>query len=159
MKETMLDVLVYLFENYLDADGPAAPDHDTVREELEDLGFAGHDIDKALSWLEELALNLRDSNDLTTQAPHSLRHYTEREARRIDPECQGFLIYLESNGILDHTSRELVIDRAMALESEDITLEQIKWVALLVLFNQPGQEAAFAWMHDLVYDMPSESLH
>ena len=47
----------------------------------------------------------------------------------------------------------------MALESEDISLEQLKWVALLVLFNQPGQEAAFAWMHDLVYDMPSVSLH
>ncbi len=159
MKENMLDVLVYLFENYLDTDGPATPDQDTVREELEELGFAGHDIDKALSWLEELAIYQRDPNDLTSQAPHSLRHYTTLEARRIDPGCQGFLLYLESIGILDHASRELVIDRAMALENEDITLEQIKWVTLLVLFNQPGREAAFAWMHDLVYDMPSGSLH
>ncbi len=159
MKETMLDVLVYLFENYLDTDGPAAPDQDTVREELEELGFAGTDIDKALSWLEELAVSQRDPGDLASHAPHSLRHYTAAEARRIDTECQGFLLYLDSNGILDHASRELAIDRAMALEGEDITLEQLKWVVLLVLFNQPGQEAAFAWMHDLVYDMPTGTLH
>ncbi|GAB4352407.1 MAG: DUF494 family protein [Gammaproteobacteria bacterium] len=159
MKENVLDVLVYLFENYLDADGQSAPDEDTVREELEELGFPGNDIEKALRWLEELANFQRTGKVPHVQAAHSLRHYTVQETRRIDPDSQGFLLYLEQNGILDNISRELVIDRAMALEGDDITLEQIKWVVLLVLFNQPGQEAAFAWMHDLVYDVPSGMLH
>ena len=53
---------------------------------------------------------------------------------------------------MDPIRRELVIDRVMALESEEIDLEQLKWLILLVLFNQPGQEAAFAWMEDLVFE-------
>ena len=57
------------------------------------------------------------------------------------------------------TSRELVIDRVMALESEEIDLDQLKWVVLMVLFNQPGSEAAFAWMEDLVLDEVVGQLH
>jgi Smg protein len=47
----------------------------------------------------------------------------------------------------------------MALDSEDFDLEQLKWVVLMVLFKQPGQEAAYAWMEDLVFDNTSNSLH
>lgn len=159
MKENVLDVLVYLFENYMDTENHAAPDQDALKQELVELGFSPTDIDKALRWLEELGSYLHAQDELPAQGYHSLRHYVAQESRRIDTECQGFLLYLEQNGILDHASRELAIDRAMALENEDITLEQIKWVVLLVLFNQPGREAAFAWMHDLVYDIPTEHLH
>ena len=33
----------------------------------------------------------------------------------------------------------------------DIDVEQVKWVVLMVLFSQPGQEVAFSRMEDLVY--------
>jgi Smg protein len=62
-------------------------------------------------------------------------------------------------GVLTPTSRELAIDRAMALESEDFDLDQLKWVVLMVLFNQPGQEAAYTWVEDLVFDDAVNSLH
>jgi Smg protein len=39
----------------------------------------------------------------------------------------------------------------MALEEEDMDVERLKWVILLVLSSQPGEEAAFAWMEDLVF--------
>ena len=32
-------------------------------------------------------------------------------------------------------------------------------VILMVLFNQPGQEQAYAWMEDLVFDGVQEHLH
>jgi Smg protein len=47
----------------------------------------------------------------------------------------------------------------MALESDEVELEQLKWVVLMVLFNQPGQEAAVAWMEDLVLDEMVGQLH
>ena len=56
-------------------------------------------------------------------------------------------------------SRELVIDRVMALEDEEIDLDQLKWVVLMVLFNQPGRESAYAWMEDLVIDQVGERLN
>ena len=44
----------------------------------------------------------------------------------------------------------MVIDRVMALEAEEIDLEQLKWVVLMVLFNQPGQEQAYDLLEDWV---------
>jgi Smg protein len=62
-------------------------------------------------------------------------------------------------GVLDHTIRETVIDRVMALDSEEVDLEQLKWVILMVLFNQPGNEAAAAWMEDIVIDEVAGQIH
>jgi len=46
---------------------------------------------------------------------------------------------------------ELVIDRLLALDTDDIDTEQIKWVVMMVLFSQPGQEQSYARMEDLVF--------
>jgi len=50
-------------------------------------------------------------------------------------------------------------DGLMALETEDFDLGQLKWVILMVLFNQPGEEAAYAWVEDLVFDTMASGLH
>ncbi len=68
-------------------------------------------------------------------------------------------MFLADSGILTPGNRELVIDRFMALEDEEADLETLKWVVLIVLFNQPGQEAAFAWMENLVFDDQPEFVH
>ncbi len=68
-------------------------------------------------------------------------------------------MFLENIGVLDGSDREMVIDRLMALETEEIELQQLKWVVLMVLFNQPGKEAAFTWVEDLVMDEFNASLH
>ena len=68
-------------------------------------------------------------------------------------------MYLENAGILDAQRRELILDRVLALETDEITLDDIKWVVLMVLFNQPGQEANFAWMEDLMFDSEQEYRH
>lgn len=68
-------------------------------------------------------------------------------------------MYLENIGILDAQRRELVLDRLMALDAEEITLEDMKWVVLMVLFNQPGQEANYAWMEDFMFDSEQEYRH
>ena len=47
----------------------------------------------------------------------------------------------------------------MALEEADIDLEEVKWVVLMVLFNQPGQEANYAWMEDLMFEEEGEYRH
>ena len=49
--------------------------------------------------------------------------------------------------------------RLLALESTDIDVEQIKWVVLMVLFSQPGQELAYARMEDLVFEETSDLMH
>ena len=47
----------------------------------------------------------------------------------------------------------------MALDSDDIDINQLKWVVLMVLCNQPGNEQAFLWMEGLMAEDAHEALH
>ncbi len=160
MKENVLDVLMYLFEHCVDSGSDFVPDIDAMRDHLGYAGFQRVDIDKAFSWLEGLYEARENTIHPAINAlHHSTRIFTQQEYDRLDTECRGFLLFLEQSGILDPVSRELVIDRAMALEGHDIDLDHLKWVILMVLFNQPGQEAAYAWMEDLLYEDVVEQIH
>jgi Smg protein len=69
------------------------------------------------------------------------------------------LLHLEQIGILEPPQRELVIDRLLALDNEEIDVEQAKWVVMMVLFSQPGQQDAYAQMEDLVFADDSTWVH
>lgn len=159
MKENVLDVLMYLFENYMDEGPEFNPDQESLMAELAQAGFPATEINKAFTWLEGLASLREQGVPATGGAMQSMRFYSRDEAEKISLEARGFLMFLEQNGVLDATTRELVIDRIMALEAEEIDLEQLKWVILMVLFNQPGQEQAYAWMEDLVFNEAQGQLH
>ncbi len=152
MKENVLDVLMYLFENYLDDDTDNQPDRESLTVELEEAGFPGAEINKAFDWLEALAANQSADPTTSIRSHGSIRVYTDSEMARLDAECRGFLLYLENMGVLDPSQREIIVERIMALEAAEIDIEQVKWIILMVLFNQPGQELAFARMEDLVFE-------
>ncbi|MDZ7645199.1 MAG: DUF494 domain-containing protein [Woeseiaceae bacterium] len=158
MKENVLDVLMYLFETYIDADEEPEPNQNVLRSELVRAGFGSGEIDRALEWLDGLTDN-HDSLAIHPQTSHGTRVYNEVEHERLDIECRGFIAYLEQIGILSPPQREILIDRLLALESHDIDVEQIKWVVLMVLFSQPGQEIAYARMEDLVFEENTGLLH
>ncbi|MDH5369112.1 MAG: DUF494 family protein [Gammaproteobacteria bacterium] len=158
MKENILDVLMYLFENYMNDEIEFDTDEESLRTELEQAGFHKAEISKAFLWLEGLA-GLQDGVEPLAFNAESIRVYTDEETEKLDLDSRGFLMFLEQTGVLDHNTREMVIDRVMALESEEIDLEQLKWVVLMVLFNQPGREAAYAWMEDLVFEEMPGILH
>ena len=151
MKENILEVLMYLFENYMNDEIEFDTDEESLRTELEEAGFQKVEISKAFVWLEGLA-GLQDGTVPLAFSAESIRVYTAEESEKLDLDSRGFLMFLEQTGVLDHNLREMVIDRVMALESEEIDLEQLKWVVLMVLFNQPGHEAAYAWMEDMVFE-------
>jgi len=173
MKENVLDLLMYLFENYIYDEPEATPDRDTLSQSLEEVGFSSREIERAFAWLDELAeqrqvaiMNRPDSQTPasipafpTTQVPKSCRIFNAQELQRLDVDARGLLLYLENVGVLDPISRELVIDRLMALDAEEVAMEEVKWVVLMVLFNQPGQEANYAWMEDLMFDEEGEYRH
>jgi len=157
MKETILDVLLFLFENYFYDDPDAVRDRDSLQHGLIQAGFSPAEISKAFDWLEELANQRPAVEDSRADGP--VRVYAQAETDRLDPECLGFLMFLEQHGVLDADRRELVIDRAMALDQEEVDLDDLKWVVLMVLFNQPGAEAAFAWMETQMFGDDPEPIH
>jgi len=158
MKENVLDVLMYLFETYVDADEEPEADQNELRDELSRAGFGDPEIDRALDWLDGLTEH-QDSLAYSAQTENGTRVYIDIERDRLDVSCRGYISYLEQIGILTPPQREILIDRLLALETHDIDVEQIKWVVLMVLFSQPGQELAYARMEDLVFEEGAGSVH
>jgi Smg protein len=158
MKENVLDVLMYLFENYFYDEPEDQPDRASMEENLHEAGFSNGEIDKAFEWLDGLA-EQRFQPEFSMRTAEPIRIFIDTEINRLDTSCRDFLMYLSNAGILDAQRRELVLDRLMALESDEIALEDVKWVVLMVLFNQPGQEVNFAWMEDLMFDTDQDYRH
>ncbi|MGB0956156.1 MAG: DUF494 family protein [Panacagrimonas sp.] len=148
MKETVLDVLMYLFENYQHGEFSDADNQDTLRDELIAAGFPEDEVNHAFTWLDGLS-DHRQQPALFGPTG-AMRIYAAEEQMRLSTDCRGFLLYLEQLGILDSAAREVVIDRLMAF-SDEIDLERVKWVCLLVLVNQPDGEDAFEHLEDMVY--------
>ena len=157
MKENVFDVLLYLFENYIDTEDTNKPDKDTLEGELERVGFPELEINKAFDWLE--SMTVVTDEELVEPFELSMRFYAEAELERLDVACRGYLLFLEQVGVLDNDTREIVIERVMALDTDEIDLEQLKWVVLMVLFYQPGREVAYAWMEDLVFEDLEAVIH
>jgi len=158
MKENVLDVLMYLFENYIYDEPDDTPDRDSLENTLHEAGFTAGEINKAFNWLDALA-EQRHLPGMSDGLDKPVRVFANSELQRLDTASQGFLIYLENVGILNPDCRELVLDRLLALDAEEVTIEDVKWVILMVLFNQPGQEANYAWMEELLFDSAAEYRH
>ena len=160
MKESVFDVLMYLFENYMDEGPEFNPDQDALTDELTEAGFPRGEISKAFHWLEELSTLREQGVEYARPATaRALRYYTHAEREKLTAECRGFLLFMEQSGVLDAVTREVVIDRAMALEVEELGVDQLKWVTLMVLFNRPGQDHHYELLEDLVFDEMQGHLH
>ena len=156
MKESVMDVLLYLFQHYIDNE-EGQPDKATLESELERVGFPTGEINKAISWLENMTILAEATDD--TNPITAMRFYTTQEQAILNTACRGYLLFLEQVGILEPETREIVIERVMALDNQDIELEHLKWVVLMVLFYQPNREVAYAWMEDLVFDDIEAGIH
>ncbi len=155
MNEDIFDVLIYLFENYMDSDIDIIPDTDILQTELKAAGFNSGNISKAFEWLDILALH----EEPTFKTAHNFRIFCAEECHKLDMECRNFILFLQSIDILDSVSRELVIDRVMAIENKHISIEELKWVTLIVLLSQPGEELATAHMENIIYQEASALLN
>ena len=149
MKESVLDVLMYLFECFADGEGEPEPNRNELTVELERAGFGNREIERALDWLD--GLNAAEASDSDAPRSAAIRVYDHVELDRLDTAARGYLLHLEQVGILAPAQRELAIDRLLALDTDEIDIEQIKWVVMMVLFSQPGHEQAYAQMEDLVF--------
>lgn len=158
MKENVLDVLMYLFENYFYDEPAEDTDRETMQAALLEAGFSDTEVDKAFDWLDGLA-EQREVPELGNAVTEPVRIFSDFEQQRLDAESRGFLMVLQNAGVLDANRREMVIDRVMALDSQLVDLDDLKWIILMVLFTQKGQEANFAWMENHLFSGTEELRH
>lgn len=140
----MFDILLYLYDNYLDSEH--FPDADVLSRKLSAAGFETDEIGQALDWLS--ALNRLDPASSLPET-RGIRCFAAEERRRIEVEGLGFLTFLENEGLLTPQGREWVLDRALALDESEVSTDKIKWIALLAVSRLHGPGDAL-WLEDLV---------
>jgi len=155
MKENIFDVLIYLFENYLDDDIELHPDNEDIKTELMQAGFESNEVNNAFDWLETLT----EQSTIKPSVSSAFRIFIPQEEVKLDIECRNLLLFLEHSNILTPTTREIVIDRAMAVENKTLSLDELKWTVLMVLLSQSDDDVAFSRMEDIVYDLTPALLH
>lgn len=140
--EAMFEVLVFVYENYWRGD--ACPELQQLGRKLSAAGFESDDIQQALQWLAGLSLASQSTEliDISQSAPeahtesaHSLRIYSVAEQDHLGAECLGFVNFLESAGVLSAHMREIVLDRAMAVPGQPVSLDDLKIIVLMVYWS------------------------
>lgn len=151
----MFEILMYLFESYIDAGSYPAPDK--LSRKLSAAGFEGEDIDEALTWLS--ALRLQNSDSYPAVLAHSgMRFFADLELARIGFEARQFLLFAEQQGMISAVEREIVIDRALALQQKELSLEKLKLIMLIVLWDR-HQDLSPLLIEELLVPIHSTQLH
>jgi Smg protein len=151
----MFEILMFLFESYFDAGN--YPDSDKLSIKLTAAGFDDGDIHQALVWLS--GLKQLSATDYPEYINHSgQRFYADLELHRISPEGIQFISFWEHSKMITPIEREMIIDRAVALEQENLPLNNVKLIALMVLWNQ-HEELDPLIVEDLLTSSNSGMLH
>ena len=148
MKETILDVLMFMFQSYVEDNEEVELDKESLHKNLSDAGFADQNIERAFAWLEGLP-GVDDTSLINKPTNNSFRLFSEAEHLKIGEEGLSFLMFLERLGIYNSEIREHVMDRIMSLDTQSVDLSQIRWVVLMILFNTPGNESSYTWLQNL----------
>lgn len=157
-KSNMLSVLMYLFKNHMQNDCKLDSSPQNLTAKLQHRGFKKDAINKAFNWLAELTVSQYNIRYNPPQK-NSVRIYSNDECKKINKNCRNFIMSLEHNGILNTATRELVISQVMQLDQKEISLNQVKWVALMVLFNQSDQRNALNALTCMVLNNNIETIH
>jgi len=128
----MFEILMFLFESYFDAGN--YPDTEKLSVKLTAAGFEDNEIHLALTWLSGLK-ELSAANYPASINLGGTRCYAGLEIDRISQEGLSFITFWEQNKIITPVEREMILDRAVAMGREELSLERVKLIALMVLWN------------------------
>jgi Smg protein len=129
----MFEILMFLFESYFDAGSYPQPDKLSFK--LSAAGFEEEEIDEVLTWLTELQQQNPDNYPDTLNCTGQ-RIFSEHELTYLSDEARHFLMFAEHQQLITGVEREMILDRAVALQRENLALDKFKLVMLMVLWNR-----------------------
>ncbi len=165
----MFNILVYLYETYCRPD--TCPDSIALAKKLSSVGFDDDEIIAALDWLSGLAdttngLAAAESNSEKSDdgddryvgassalllASEGFRFYTEEESAMLGSEAIGYLHFLQDSKMLDAQQREIIIERAFAIDEAPLSLAKFKVIVLMILWSQ-GRQSDMLMFDELLLD-------
>jgi len=138
LRERVL-AIVSIIAQYVMEDRDFLSENDIVEQLLED-GFEADEIDAAFSWMETLSMQSRSLQASAELAMPTHRVFTAEEDLMISSPARGFLIRLRALGILNDDLQEEIIDKALRLEEEEVSLKEIKALTALTLFTRSQED-------------------
>lgn len=141
----MFDILVYLYETYYRPD--ACPEPAALARKLSAVGFDDVEISEALVWLTDLT-EMAGSEQSEVAMSTGTRFYVRQEIEALGSDAVGFIQFLESAGVINAVQREIVIERALALDESPVGLGKLKIIVLMLLWSQ-GKEPDALMFDDL----------
>ena len=157
----MFEVLVYMFENYIDTQ--FRPDENTLSKELFAAGFDEDDINGAFDWFNQLELKTDKPELFETASRNNTRIFTDLELKKITGESIGFILFLVQANILNSAQRELVLELAMNLPQAEISIEEMRWIVLMTTWGAsksgPDKTKEYLFIEDVVLNTQKPTLH
>ena len=149
----MLDLIIYLFENYLSTKPKLNMSDITL--ELEQAGFNNQDISSAFDWFNHLE---KISGKTKLEDDKSLRVLSQKEYEKISKEAFTFLKFLIDANILNSTEFEIILDQIMILNQNSINIDEMRWIVMMTLWKS-GKENSYLFVEDAIYQNKSLKLH
>lgn len=149
----MLDLLIYLFENFISTKPKLNMNAITV--ELEEAGFNNKDIASAFDWFNHLE-KLSNGAELTNK--NSIRVLSHKEYEKISKEGFTFLTFLLNAKILNPTEFEVILDQIMILNQKYINIDEMRWIVMMTLWKS-GKENSYLFVEDSLFQNKRTQLH
>ena len=149
----MLDLLIYLFENYISTKPKLNINDITL--ELEEAGFNNKDISSAFDWFNHLE---KISNSPNLIHKNSLRVLSQKEYEKISKEAFTFLTFLLNAKILNSSEFEVILDQIMILKQRSINMDEMRWIVMMTLWKS-GKENSYLFVEDSLFKNKREELH
>jgi len=150
----MFDILVYLYETYYRPD--ACPEPAVLARKLSAVGFDDVEISEAIVWLADLT-EMAGAETSAEWSSTGTRFYVQAEVDALGSEGVGFIQFLESAGVITPMQREIVIERALAVEEPPVGPGNLKIIVLMLLWSQ-GKEPDALMLDDLFGDDEDEPI-
>jgi Smg protein len=80
-----------------------------------------------------------------------MRIYSEEEKLKLGTKSRGFLLFMENMGQIDANQREMIIDQIMSLGDSTISLDDLKWVVMMILGNSNDEEISPQWLESIMF--------
>tara|TARA_B100000767_G_scaffold245498_1_gene244455 strand:- start:124 stop:573 length:450 start_codon:yes stop_codon:yes gene_type:complete len=149
----MLDLLIYLFENYISTKPKLNMNDITL--ELEEAGFNNKDITSAFDWFDHLE---KISNCPKLTHKNSLRVLSRKEYEKISSEAFTFITFLLNAKILNSTEFEVILDQIMILNQKSINIDEMRWIVMMTLWKS-GKENSYLFVEDSLFQNKRTELH
>jgi Smg protein len=142
LKERVLAIVSIIAQYVMDE--RELPSECDIVEELLASGFEAEEIDAAFHWMEGLAMHRAD-RPVDPMTILSQRIFTTEECHALSREARGFLMQLRQLGILDDDIQEEIIQKALHMAEDELTLKEAKVLTALSFFARSHNE----WLREV----------